>query len=169
MENKYYTPDISEFHVGFEYERMNGTDWEKAELTNVDCWGTMARGYENEFEEIDSLIRSVRVKYLDKEDIESLGFKESASIENYFYRELNCNSEKLILELAQYEVGGGYSPNSIGDMRFESRIKISNTGGTPANVLGKWITSNGVIYHGECKNKSELKQILKMIGHDYNN
>jgi len=71
----YYTPSLEEFHVGFEYERMNGDKWESAILNVDDCCGTSARGFENEFEEISHYIRDVRVKYLDKEDIQSLGFK----------------------------------------------------------------------------------------------
>jgi hypothetical protein len=76
-DNKYYTPTIDEFHVGFEYERMNGDRWENSTLSEADCFGTIARGYENEFEEIDTGLRTIRVKYLDREDIESLGWKFS--------------------------------------------------------------------------------------------
>lgn len=139
MDTKYYTPDISEFHVGFEYERMNGTDWEKAELTNVDCWGTMARGYENEFEEIDSLIRSVRVKYLDKEDIESLGFEHDQTTKDgsYFYSGTLITENQWCINLKDFTIDI-YDINSKSDFRF-----------------------NGLV-----KNKSELKQILKMIGYE---
>ena len=139
MDAKYYTPDISEFHVGFEYERMNGTDWEKAELTNVDCWGTMARGYENEFEEIDSLIRSVRVKYLDKEDIESFGFEHDQTTKDgsYFYSGTLITENQWCINLKDFTIDI-YDINSKSDFRF-----------------------NGLV-----KNKSELKQILKMIGYE---
>ena len=139
MDTKYYIPDISEFHVGFEYERMNGTDWEKAELTNVDCWGTMARGYENEFEEIDSLIRSVRVKYLDKEDIESLGFEHDQTTKDgsYFYSGTLITENQWCINLKDFTIDI-YDINSKSDFRF-----------------------NGLV-----KNKSELKRILKMIGYE---
>ena len=30
MENKYYTADITEFHVGFEYERKTSFGWVKS-------------------------------------------------------------------------------------------------------------------------------------------
>ena len=137
METKYYTPDISEFHVGFEYERMNGTDWEKAELTNVDCWGTTARGYENEFEEIDSLIIPVRVKCLDKEDIESFGFEHDQTTKDgsYFYSGTLITENQWCINLKDFTIDI-YDINSKSDFRF-----------------------NGLV-----KNKSELKQILKMIG-----
>ena len=34
MENKYYTPSIEEFHVGFEceYKEINSEEWEEDEL-----------------------------------------------------------------------------------------------------------------------------------------
>lgn len=79
----------------------------------------------------------------------------------------NYESEKLVLELIQYEATGSFTPDAdINSLKFFSRIKIHNTGGSPAYVLGEWVTSKGVLYYGECKNKSELKRILKMIGYE---
>ena len=68
MENKYYTPEIEEFYVGFKYERGNkategnSTKWYKEKITSA--------------QEIVDIFccEEIRVKYLDKEDIESLGF-----------------------------------------------------------------------------------------------
>jgi hypothetical protein len=75
MKDKYYTPGIEEFHVGFEYERINGTTWETAKINQHDFSSLLSyKDEENEFDEINKKIREVRVKYLDKEDIESLGF-----------------------------------------------------------------------------------------------
>ena len=62
---KYYQPDISEFHVGFEYE---------------EAWGLERVNQEwiKEVFKIDQspvhLLPKLRVKYLDREDIESCGF-----------------------------------------------------------------------------------------------
>lgn len=67
--DKYYIPKIEEFYIGFLYERKNGDDWEEAEFGVNDCIGTLAKGYENEFEEILKGLRDVRVKYLTKEQI----------------------------------------------------------------------------------------------------
>ena len=78
MENKYYTPELEEFYVGFEYEFMNGDNWEKGEI-HIDDLITETSGgdaCENWIEEIYKGLRTVRVKYLDKEDIESLGWEE---------------------------------------------------------------------------------------------
>ncbi len=63
MENKYYTPEIEEFHVGFEYEykRYDGK-W---------IYQVFDKGHlENEFDIYDKF----RVKHLDQEDIESFGW-----------------------------------------------------------------------------------------------
>ena len=86
---KYYQPDISEFHVGFEYELvppigysiMNlnnpmekwetkwATEFQKGVfgIKDVDPWGGLLAGIRAAIEK-----EKCRVKYLDKEDIESL-------------------------------------------------------------------------------------------------
>ena len=69
MENKYYTPSIDEFHVGFEYE------W-KCDGTQTDWTRSICNILMNPLDVDCRRINDYRVKYLDKEDIESLGFKE---------------------------------------------------------------------------------------------
>jgi len=73
MKNKYYTPKIEEFYVGFEYEyKMMGT-WDKAtfdDLITTDTDGALL-----DYIPTENSLNSFRVKYLDKEDIEYLGFK----------------------------------------------------------------------------------------------
>jgi hypothetical protein len=144
MDTKYYIPDISEFHVGFEYEhchssirfvmldlrtgdRTNETEpkeiWEKSVFTGneFDIW-------KSSFEFDDSLRDGqIRVKYLDKEDIESFGFTKT--IEDQYYKD---DFELL-----------------IDDDLFIQIIK-----------------DDGFIFQGAIKNKSELRQILKMIGYE---
>lgn len=69
-ESKYYTPTIEEFYVGFEYEIFRDTgsaydDWydTKETLDIHDLLNYISQ-------------QSARVKHLDKEDIESLGFTQ---------------------------------------------------------------------------------------------
>jgi hypothetical protein len=67
MENKYYTPKIEEFHVGFEYEVLHDDNkWIKESICKKP--------------EVVSLpymiLENIRVKYLDREDIESFGWKK---------------------------------------------------------------------------------------------
>lgn len=64
-QSKYYTPQIEEFRVGFEYEYQSYNDWIKRTL--------------KDFEEIitsidlhNKFVIPFRVKYLDAKDIESI-------------------------------------------------------------------------------------------------
>lgn len=70
MENKYYIPEIEEFHVGFEFEHksIGKNEWNKEVTEVIDI---------KNIEGIQRVIKNndIRVKYLDKEDIESLGWK----------------------------------------------------------------------------------------------
>ena len=76
MENKYYTPEISELHVGFGYEhQQDGYDGEEVYRSNMYVpfdIGPQDLKYVKEW--VDD--GRVRVKYLDKEDIESFGFRD---------------------------------------------------------------------------------------------
>lgn len=73
--NKYYQPELWEFHIGFEYEVIEmcsindapkQLQWNKHVLNSFESkFNWHVKNYPEEF----------RVKYLDKEDIESLGFK----------------------------------------------------------------------------------------------
>ena len=73
MQNKYYTPEIEEFHFGFEYQEDDN---------NSNNWKTQNVGKDNigDLDYFDDLIRegNIRVKYLDQQDIEECGwiFKE---------------------------------------------------------------------------------------------
>jgi len=65
MKAQYYTPTIEEFHIGFEFEM---TDTQEKVVFTTNC------PYPIEIIE-DFIIRKlVRVKHLDREDIESFGF-----------------------------------------------------------------------------------------------
>ena len=77
MENKYYTPDISEFHVGFEYyEKILDNYFIKIYGTNKDV--PLLESDESLFYSIEEELNEGNVccKYLDKEDIESFGFTQ---------------------------------------------------------------------------------------------
>ena len=66
MSDKYYTPEIEEFHVGFEYQGRNtfkeGNPYQSYIIEN-----------EDELKVCILTVDEVRVKHLDQEDIESLG------------------------------------------------------------------------------------------------
>lgn len=94
-DNKYYVPTIEEFHIGFQYEfkpriREGIMSYAYQKFNYIDRWKKQSVGKEannildlldtyNDPFSINDLIsfhrdNAVRVKYLDEEDIESLGW-----------------------------------------------------------------------------------------------
>lgn len=75
--NKYYTPSIEEFRVGFSYELFDDF-WMKDNKYHPRTFGVDSEGLHSA--RIDDILfnrpvlSKVRVKYLDRDDIESLGF-----------------------------------------------------------------------------------------------
>jgi hypothetical protein len=95
--NKYYTPTLEEFHIGFEYETYNMScggyvimdfsdgkyTFETVKEPTDHMWfkdkfrlPKMPIDTVSDLKEIDSRIKEnrIRVKYLDKEDLEDIGF-----------------------------------------------------------------------------------------------
>lgn len=143
--NKYYTPEIEEFHVGFEYELHetipddNGCilyskkkEWQYRVLTI----GHMCQPLNYDFF-INNSDR-LRVKYLDKEDIESLGWKGQEANSVYFKKD----NYRLVHWLANNEIGRDIS------------IYESYDGGSQEEAL---------VRKAIIKNKSELKKLLKQL------
>jgi hypothetical protein len=133
--SKYYTPTIEEFHVGFEYEFLSFQDetWRKATVTVRD-----ESVYAEHFTFIDTEnhIDRRRVKYLDREDIESLGFTWQS--EGNGRMEFNLMGEfNTYLTLIGKEVN----------------IQVRYEGGLVKDIDSLTI-----------KNKSELRKVLSMLG-----
>jgi hypothetical protein len=139
--SRYYTPSVEEFHVGFEFEYSNkecgGNDWKHSIVTAEFLRVQYIFG---------ELRDNVRVKYLDKEDIESLGWK----ISKEFSAKQIYQSE--IIDLKEYEYW------------FEM----------DKYLLSKWIkiclwksknnmSAEKTIFEGIVKNKSELKVLMKQL------
>jgi len=131
MENKYYTPEIEEFHVGFELtyihlsKRINHIIKED-DFTYGDHQGA------TDFYEI--LKNKPLVKYLDREDIESLGWEIIS-----FDKEIDLIFKKEDMEL-YYNI--------------ENRVTM---------IYLKANDWTGCIFTGNIKNKSELKVLLKQL------
>lgn len=108
--SKYYTPELEEFHVGFEYQysEYRNCIWKNevfAEGRGVSYDG-----------EIDG--EEIRVKYLDSEDIESLGFVQ---ITDDCYN-LPIGNEELRL-LFKNNIFKIYLADKYSDMLFQGTIK----------------------------------------------
>jgi len=128
-DNKYYTPSIPELHVGFEYEQLNHmNEWIPMKIKGL-YWI------------IDNLFikERVRVKYLDREDIESFGFviDKNASIDDRQNFEMH-----------------GKSFGTYGITKYE-KVK---------SIIYRYDGSKEyTLFDGIIKNKSELKRLLSQL------
>lgn len=135
MENKYYTPELKEFYIGFEYEYLALGLYEDGPEP---FWGWYKRTYEDDENYIFTEKRDesfLRVKYLDQQDIESLGWKYTPTKGSYtlFTKdnlELRVNDEPW--------VNGDIDILAIGALDY-------------------------FIFRGIVKNKSELKRLMDML------
>lgn len=152
MESKYYVPDIKEFRVGFEYEYSGnkGKEWDTGIIENL-----------YDFEDLIDDLRydDIRVKYLDRQDIEELGFTfSSKSVDDWYKKDTSLRLES------------GHWINS-----FRLQHDRNNTFQTAedhcynikiyACIAG---CDDDVLFEGIIKNKSELKELLEKLGISYN-
>lgn len=149
IKEKYYIPEIEEFHVGFEYEdRFDSESEFENKILIADTY---------EYPDYDNLgflqykckSKDVRVKYLNKEDVESLGFICTG-----------CNSDglefqKLIDDYLFYDID--YNPEDnelIVEKFYQSKLV--------GNKIGEY--NSNTLFQGIIKNKFELKVLLKQLG-----
>jgi len=136
QKNKYYTPEIEEFHVGFEYEQAST-------MPSYLHWDFIVWGDDinDEFEFLISGIRDehVRVKYLTKEDIEWLNWK-------YISTTTKASGSK-ILKFSKENLRMTYELSSM-----EMCIYV---------LLDPVAAKN--IYVLPTKNKSELVRVMKTL------
>jgi hypothetical protein len=99
MDKKYYTPSIEEFHIGFEYEwsEEGRKIWIEEQADQDD----VSLAYSSYEETPDIYPDEYRVKYLDREDIESLGFVYN---EEYIYYTPTRNFQLNHKETHQYNL-----------------------------------------------------------------
>lgn len=152
----YYTPSIEEFHVGFEYEFVYDTDgsgityWRKELCTCKNIKENVTSIYP--YDTLESTC--IRVKYLDREDIESLGFKferNGVTVSEDYPQHFNMefSLEDIKLTYLNWFVG-----NST-DYTEHRNLMISRT-----HADDKYKQ----LFVGNIKNISELKRLLKQLG-----
>ena len=132
MEKKYYTPEIEEFHIGFECETLERDSWKKVEIYDV--------SFEIDTEELKQ--KKIRVKYLDKEDIESIGGWE-------FVKEYKDPGSYCL------DFKKRHTELTLHPALEETMIFIEH---------GSDISIGYPVFKGKIKNKSELKTLLKQLG-----
>lgn len=171
--NKYYTPTIEEFHVGFEYEVFDTkysyevqhikedqykvlsepkqvSDWYKEKYT-LDRF-VYIENSETAYNGLNDYIEDgeIRVKYLDKEDIESLGweFDKVHSIVDGELPYFVFTKKNYVINMFLYK-----NPND----RF---IRIYKVQRDDFHLK----VSEHLRFTGNIKNKSELKVLLNQLG-----
>lgn len=151
QEAKYYTPSINEFHVGFEYEIYSNDEWKKTEVYRNSLGGDIL--FKIEGLGHWSSVPKPRVKFLDREDIESLGFvfvgcplKEDNKTCDYpIVFTIKEHLEDLVFGKNPKIL---YLISIVGENLYD--IKNIITGANANKVL--------------LKNKSELKRLLTQLG-----
>lgn len=135
MNDKYYTPTIEEFHIGFEYEVLINREWKQVSIDDSERLSYFMFHTTNESLQKDPIV--IRVKYLDKEDIESLGWiPDSSGFDKYWSKIIDIKD------------GSDWQIN----YQFEN------------NFLTIYDWSSEIRFRGFIKNKSELKVLLKQLG-----
>jgi len=178
-DSKYYTPNISEFYPCFEYEMkerfMDGvvkTQKQFDESNWISCIYTLGEGPYLERTMFGNNPHShpsaIRVKYLDKEDIESLGFKYYGTRN---YHTLNGIEESGFLKKLEDDSNVYIKCFLDKDDKVTSQLDITSTDVFTYDTSTPW----DAYCEGGCgpsaqqiriKNKSELKVLLKQLGID---
>ncbi len=148
MDNKYYTPSIEEFHVGFEYEALSGfmdgtvktkEDFEKGnwykDHVKVGSMPYIQRALNGR--NAKKGLCGLRVKYLDSEDFIELGFDDPAGDGIFFKKRIHVDEEVHI--------------------NFDTNILIERICATEDDSIS-------TVFDGTIKSKSQLKQILQWTG-----
>jgi hypothetical protein len=146
---RYYVPSIEEFHVGFEYEMKDIADdlvsetWRKLILDNPYDMSTIERYLDT--------TSDIRVKYLDREDIEKLGWRQYGDFDNWFCKKVRGYEAYYYLTPTTF-----HGQNS---WMIEFDIIVLDIEGKVEKIYKKQDT----LFDGKIKNKSELKKLFKMI------
>jgi len=160
LDNKFYVPELSEFHMGFEYERIEPVlvdkGWHKIytkqwvpkiadERYIMHYYG----GWEFKRDLEDKLIR---IKYLCKEDIVDLGFKYISSK----YTERDASGKLVERERNGYKKDLGHYELLLSYFESTKYVLIRLVPEDEHNYCS-------TRFLGVIKNKSELKQLLKQL------
>ncbi len=161
MENKYYTPCIDEFHVGFEYE------FKHSEYADMEWKKYTTPQFNLELEDwVFGTPTQFRVKYLDRKDIEDLGFNTKLFPTTTVRGSKFINVEKLedgkwcegqvVISLRKFLKGKKWPHISIRKYDINDPDKTYNLKELE-NIKREYL------FQGFIKNKSELKKLLNQL------
>ncbi len=145
-ENKYYTPLLEEFHIGFECETLGderspekNDSWDLIIINNIHDLKNFCIYYK------DKCSTDYRVKLLDRSDIESLGWEF----------------------IPDNSTGDGnfrwFNEFKIGEWTFAYWGKIDDANWQKESLMGLIMKSTDRMFQGYIKNVSELKKIMLML------
>lgn len=159
MEAKYYTPEIESFYVGFEYESIyllkefEDIDFKNMVENEDFVWKKCIWSKKDEFKTHFNIVNdeievpeSIRVKILDREDIESLNFphigKTTSDLKKRDVFQVLTTKKRFIIKV-DFDI-------SHIEIIIENEIYEPNM--------------NYRVFYGTVKNKSELKRLMTQLG-----
>ena len=164
MEDKYYVPKIEEFHAGFEFELQEYTHEEPTGGWHEAMFGRLlihneGGMYSTDLKDVVRWIKDddVRVKYLDRQDIESLGWNILED-ESPFKNLVEISTKK------EYEIlCKGTNGRLIMEHDFFSHKITIKHPNFIRDGSGRFDGYYNRLYRVSCKNKSELKRLMNML------
>ena len=142
-ETKYYTPDIEEVHIGFRLEEKQDSLYAERRK-----WIVREIKYPHDIQRVSVALKQplmdgkhVRVKYLDRADIEELGWE---------YKDKMLAREVHIFNKTA----------AVGEVRMEFTYK----NGLSIQYFNDHFGNYRYMFMGNVKNYNELKKIMKMLG-----
>lgn len=153
--DKYYTPELRDLYIGYQCE----ANLSASEFTDKEVWLpyeiTILNTDQDKRFSVGDNSRSLRTKYLTREDIESLGWVWKRTYDrNGTYR--GSYPTKMEFELGDvWKIGGGF-------LEFKpenQQIKIT-TVDEGFNADGP---NHSIKYQGKCKSINELRKILEWV------
>lgn len=170
MESKYYTPDIKEFHIGFEYEIKDPLkrDWDKEFECKEDFLGRVIPCDSTKYKVIDfgwkpkvlgeynEIIykHDYEIPYNELQHVEKNGILEPTLL-NYRVKYLDQKDiESLGWKFDEDETSCLAFVKNIWDLWYYERKQL----------LTIESEETGIVFKGYIKNKSELKKLLKQLG-----
>lgn len=151
---KYYTPDIEEFHVGFEYF---------AKIPNKEKFSKEIYHFNDSHKELVNRVTlhegDVKVKYLDHSDITSLGFKYVYGLKTKSDTPIDVNYGASVFKAKDKFAFGGTEYTIYYFKEDPTRIEIS------VNRYGHYLEDQNTLPF-TVKNKFELKKLLKQLRYE---
>lgn len=172
--DKYYIPSIEEFYAGFEYEEKviiytdkgwfthKGLGWEKRVFSSTNYMENYYLSERVKLGLVGKYNTTIRVKYLDKDDLEELGFTQ-VPVDNLYIGHFKQLYSKYGINKENKQYGVSIFFDNIVDNNY---IKIYSAI-APEAVHGH-LENSHCSFRGCIKNKSELIKLLKQLGIDNN-